>query len=181
MQNGEAAPKAAINFNVNHVAIAVPPGTLEDVVKWYFRHFGLRRVSSSDFDFDLSKKGPENPPPFETAEKPPKRLKAAMLSTGNGVGFEIFEFIDPPAESLIPESKEWTMRSLYQRGGLWHMGFTVGDVEATVAKVVEDRGERVADILNLAEGEKAILVRDPWGNLLELLSSSFEQMFANRW
>lgn len=35
------------------------------------------------------------------------KVKVAWLTTGNGVGFEIFEFIDPPVKSQEEVNKDW--------------------------------------------------------------------------
>jgi len=50
--------------------------------------------------------------------------------------------------------------------GLTHISFSVDDVAATCAKVTEHGGEVLADT---EMGGRAILVRDPDGQLLELL------------
>lgn len=50
--------------------------------------------------------------------------------------------------------------------GLTHLSFTVADVAATCAKVGERGGEVLADT---DVGGRAIMVRDPDGQLLELL------------
>ena len=51
-----------------------------------------------------------------------QKVKIAWLSTGNGVGFEIFEFIDPPTKSADEVNAQWSLEHQYQRGGFFHIG-----------------------------------------------------------
>ena len=54
------------------------------------------------------------------------------MTSGNGVGFEIFEFIDPPFGG--PKQAEAWSPQKYTQGGFFHIAFTVPDPLNTFAK-----------------------------------------------
>lgn len=58
-----------------------------------------------------------------------KKVNVAFLTTGNGVGFELCEFVDPPVKSAEVLRREFRMEEHYQRGGVFHIGFTSPDPE----------------------------------------------------
>ena len=92
------------------------------------------------------------------------------MVTGNGVGFEIFEFIDPKFE----EVKGFE----YQRGGFFHICITDPNPEDLAAKVVAEGGKRVGSTVDPSrKGEITCLyLSDPWGNIVEVLDVGFEVM-----
>lgn len=109
-----------------------------------------------------------------------RKVKMAWLSTGNGVGFEIFEFIDPPTKSADEINANWSLEEQYQRGGYFHIGVTAPDPEAVAERACQDGAARVGETITMYDGEKALYIRDPWGNVVEVLSCSFEQLMGNR-
>jgi hypothetical protein len=109
-----------------------------------------------------------------------QKVKMAWLSTGNGVGFEIFEFIDPPTKSADEVNAQWSLENQYQRGGFFHIGVTAPDPGAVAEAACKDGATRVGETITMYDGEKALYIRDPWGNVIEILSCSFEQLMGNR-
>lgn len=105
------------------------------------------------------------------------KVKLAIMTTGNGVGFEIFEFIDPPYSGTGRSTRFGP--NDYTNDGFFHVAITVPDVIATF-KEAESLGARiVGEVTYPAPGETCIYMQDPWGNVVELLSCSFEQLIAN--
>jgi hypothetical protein len=101
-----------------------------------------------------------------------KQVKVAWLSAGNGVGFEVFEFVEP--KTVIPkEDFEYT------RAGFFHIAVTTPDPDATAKQVVENGGKQIGETVSMY-GETALYVQDPWGNVIECLSCSFEMLMGNR-
>lgn len=97
-------------------------------------------------------------------------VKIAYMSTGNGVGYELFEFIDP--ETYLPEKS-----FEYHRGGFFHACVTDVDPEGLADKVVAAGGKRIGKPVELAGmGIKCLYVADPWGNVVEILNISFERL-----
>ena len=102
-------------------------------------------------------------------------VKVAYLVTGDGTGFELFEFIDPPYSSQlsVPEQKSPAFTpAMYARGGFFHIALTVEDIDATHAKVVSNGGIQIGDTIEMGS-DKASYIKDPWGNVIELLTRGF--------
>ena len=111
-------------------------------------------------------------PIFKIYDSKLHKVKIAWLGTGNSVGFEVFEFIDPPH---VPKPD-----FEYNRAGFFHIAVTTPDVDGTAKKVVESGGKQVGEIVSMGGQERAAYVTDPWGNVVELLSCSFEALMANK-
>jgi catechol-2,3-dioxygenase len=99
------------------------------------------------------------------------------LSCGNSVDFELFQFIDPPYQSS--ESPSTSMPFNYAGGGFYHVGITVPNVQETLSRMIELSAKQIGEPVQVYD-DMAIYVKDPWGNIVELLSGSFRQLWANR-
>ncbi|KIX06650.1 uncharacterized protein Z518_04626 [Rhinocladiella mackenziei CBS 650.93] len=157
------APRSIVNFN--HVAISVPDA--KAAVEWYTGLFDFKEIvplNEMRSDADRGVYGSEF-----------KSMKLAILACGNGVGLEIFEFTDPKYNGPT-ERVNWNPDT-YTRGGFFHICLTVADVEATMKEAVERGARVVGRNVTLVEDEKAVYLQDPWGNVVELLSCSCEQLF----
>ncbi|GME33216.1 hypothetical protein FDECE_3456 [Neofusicoccum parvum] len=160
---------ASPNLNINHVAISVPDAA--KAVEWYTTVLGLRVISpltvvSSADDLRLTQKiyGPEL-----------REMKIAILAGGNGVGFEIFEFRDPRYSG--PERRPAYGPETYSGGGFFHVCFTSAEPEKVLAKALAAGARQVGETIAPGEGETCFYMQDPWGNIVEILSCSFEQLF----
>lgn len=158
------------NHNVNHIGLSV--SDLEAAVAWYSKHFGFRRLRS---DLAINRKD-HGGRPFEMY-KSANAFKIAFLASGNGVGFELFQF---DISSQTPSEGRRPFVSEYQRSGYFHMGITAGDPERTAATACQDGACVIGGPIEVHPGEKAMFIQDPWGNILELCSNSFEATLANR-
>jgi catechol 2,3-dioxygenase-like lactoylglutathione lyase family enzyme len=153
---------------VNHIAIAVPDSAAAQ--KWYCEVFGFRALKPEPRLTDRA----ETPagPIFKIYGDELMKVKTVFLTGGNGVGVELFEFIDPP----ISEPAGFN----YTRGGYFHMGITDPDPVALLAKAVSLGAKQIGETVSMYEGEQALYLKDPWGNVIEVLSCSFEQLMGNR-
>lgn len=107
-----------------------------------------------------------------------QEVKIAYLSTGAGVGFEIFEFIDPPPKPALHHFD-------FSQAGLFHICITAPAVDDAVERVLAKGGRLIGEIVEVGkdlEGNmnKAAYVADPWGTVVEVLSCTFESLMANR-
>jgi catechol-2,3-dioxygenase len=59
----------------------------------------------------------------------------------------------------------------YNRSGFFHIAVTAPDPRETCARAVKEGGKQIGE---------AVYVSDLWGNTVEILSSSFEQLMANK-
>ncbi|KEF51220.1 uncharacterized protein A1O9_12723 [Exophiala aquamarina CBS 119918] len=107
-----------------------------------------------------------------------QQVKVAFLATGNGVGFEIFEFVDPPHQG-IHDSLGTFEEGGYARGGFFHIAITSADPAAVAERAVKGGGHRISEEVDLF-GEKAVYIADPWGNVIEVMSCSFERLVVGK-
>ena len=161
---------------INHIGIAVD--SVDKAAEFYGKHFGFRRIRN-DRTTDRSVDGTEAPI-FKIYGKKLNKVKVAWLSSGNGVGFEIFEFLDPPVKSATQLKDNWSLEEQYQRGGVFHVCVTAADPDTLADQACEDGAIRVGETISMGDGNSALYLRDPWGNVIEVLSCSLEQLMANR-
>lgn len=106
-----------------------------------------------------------------------RRAWQAHLLTGNSVGIELFQFVDPPTQDpgWAQERRPWFDR------GWWHLCITHPDVAATVGRVVEHGGTLLAAPYEFVPGRPWTLAyaTDPWGTMLEVMSHSYAEAFGN--
>lgn len=92
------------------------------------------------------------------------------MATGNGVGFEVFQFIDP-------DFKENAVNFEYNRGGFFHICVTDPSPDALADRIVQNGGSRQGTTVKVAGGAAiCVYVKDPWGNVVEILDTSFDRM-----
>jgi catechol 2,3-dioxygenase-like lactoylglutathione lyase family enzyme len=101
-------------------------------------------------------------------------LKIAHLSTADGVGIELFQFIKP--ETYVPGDT-----FDYRRTGIFHICITAADIETTAAEIEANGGQLMSKIWRLFSNKdyKACYCRDPWGTVIELNSHSYGQTWSN--
>ena len=155
----------------NHVGVSVPD--IDAAIDWYQRVFGFVLIAEpvevrndgthfGNLVADIC--GPE----FEAE-------KIAHMVTGDGTGFELFEFLGPRHER-----REDTME--YWKNGFFHIGITDVDVHGKVEEIVSNGGIKRSDIWELFpdEGIFVCYCEDPFGNVVEVISHRYEQALANR-
>jgi catechol-2,3-dioxygenase len=103
-------------------------------------------------------------------------FKVCHMSSANGVGIELFQFIEPASE-LRPEENNFE----YWKTGYFHIALTEPNIEDLADKIASTGGKRRTDVMEVAPGstKKFCLCEDPFGNVIEIYSHSFEQFWAN--
>jgi predicted enzyme related to lactoylglutathione lyase len=160
-----AAPAPA----VNHIGITVPH--IHEAIAWYGEVFGFRCIM-----------GPRvlraaSPATAETSAVlgPDFRLAyQAHLLAGDGVGLELFQFLEPSTGAPRPGLG-------YRTPGPWHVCFTHPDPEAAVRSVVASGGVQHSPVMEFVPGRpwRLVYCADPWGTVLELMSHTYAEVFAN--
>jgi predicted enzyme related to lactoylglutathione lyase len=104
------------------------------------------------------------------------KFKICHMSSANGVGIELFQFIEPAAEM---RSKDNNFE--YWKTGFSHIALTEPDIEELASKIASTGGKRRTDVMELVpgSGKKICFCEDPFGNILEIYSHSYEQFWAN--
>jgi catechol 2,3-dioxygenase-like lactoylglutathione lyase family enzyme len=151
---------------LNHVALSVPSAT--ESVAFYKDIFGFQLIGNVIHHIKRSE-SPESPI-FAIYPSSLNEVKLAYMATGNGVGLEVFEFLDP--KTYVPaECFE------YHRGGFFHICVTDADPDILADKVVQAGGKRIGvTVESSGKGTKCLYVSDPWGNVIEILDISFERL-----
>jgi len=99
-------------------------------------------------------------------------FKIAHLSTGDKIGFELFEFQE--SKDLKPTFEPF-------RTGLFHFSVQDPDVEGLVKKIVDAGGKQRMPIRKYYPGEKPYrmcYVEDPFGIVFEIYSHSYELHYS---
>lgn len=158
------------NRPINHIAISCTD--IEELIKWYTNVLGFEIIG----DIQHCSRA-EDLTPFETifVSYSPllQELKFAILTTGNGVCIECFQFIDPPPR---PREEEFE----YTRAGVFHICVTDRNPEILVKKILDEGGRTLGGWIDYSrfglEGHNGIYTQDPWGNVVEIMSLSLERV-----
>lgn len=156
---------------LNHVGVSVPD--IDAAIDWYSRIFGFVLIAEpAEVRPDGSHFGNLS---SNICGGRYGGMKIAHMVTGDGVGFELFEFLEPR-----PERRDDTME--YWKNGFFHIAITYPDVEAKVAEIVENGGLKRSDVWELIPGQdiRVCYCEDPYGNVIEIISHRYEQAIANR-
>jgi catechol 2,3-dioxygenase-like lactoylglutathione lyase family enzyme len=152
---------------INHIAVSVTD--LNRAVKWYKEVFGFTVVNGPvEFEADDSSLGIAardiHGPNF-------RKMRMVWLSSGNQVGFEIFEYIDPKAERRIDNFEYW-------KSGFFHICVTDPNIEELCRRISDSGGRQRSRIWDVDpdKGYKIAFCEDPFGNVIEIYTHSYEQL-----
>lgn len=101
-----------------------------------------------------------------------QHLRIAHLSTGDGIGIELFEF----AGNYGPDNN-----FDYRRHGTFHFAIQDPDLEGLLERIVAAGGKQRMPVREYFPGEKPyrmVYVEDPFGNIFELYSHSYELTYS---
>jgi lactoylglutathione lyase family protein len=99
-------------------------------------------------------------------------FKIAHLSSGDKIGFELFEFSE--SKNLKPNFEPF-------RTGLFHFSVQDPDVEGLVKRIVDAGGKQRMPIREYYPGDKPYrmcYVEDPFGTVFEIYSHSYELHYS---
>ncbi|WP_047794792.1 MULTISPECIES: lactoylglutathione lyase family protein [unclassified Exiguobacterium] len=100
------------------------------------------------------------------------KFRIAHMSTGDGIGIELFEF--PNNETPKDNFEFW-------KTGIFHYCVQDPDIEGLVEKIVAHGGRQRMPIREYYPGEKPyrmVYCEDPFGNLVEIYSHSYELTYS---
>lgn len=103
-------------------------------------------------------------------------FRQAHLVDGNGVGIELFEFLEPATESRDDPFEYW-------KTGIFHLCVRDPDVEGLARRIAETGGTiRTSGVHACFAGEpyRWCYCQDPFGTIIEIYSHSHEQVYSNR-
>ena len=151
------------NLAVNHLGLSVPD--LDAALAWYQELLGFRLLTSPR---QLRADDPGLGPALHAMLGPHVRsFRIAHLTAGNGVGLQLFEFSEPPAEDNVHRNAPW-------RGGFTHLCVTAPNIEALTRKIAESGGRSSEVFRSIPERPyAAAYCEDPWGNVIEINSHDY--------
>lgn len=156
----------------SHIGLCVPD--LDAAVKWYNQVLGFTVLigpSQNDGD-NQTDLGRLNRGVFGTNFK---RSRVAHLVTSNGIGIELFQFIDPPYKKPENNFEYW-------RGGVFHFCIVDPNIDRLLERITDTGGKARCKVAAIFPGEpyRMVYCEDPFGNPFEIYTHSYEQFFANK-
>ena len=98
------------------------------------------------------------------------------MTSANGVGIELFQFLEP-----APAPHQDKSKIEYWKTGYFHICLAEPNIEECADKIASTGGKRRTDVMELVPGpdKKICFCEDPFGNVIEIYSHSYEQFWAN--
>lgn len=152
----------------SHVGITVPK--LEDAVDWYRDVFGYTllagplEVLEDDSPLGIAATG--------IYGRGFRRFRFAHMASPDGNGFEVFQFDAPAYERPDEVFQFW-------RSGVNHFAVTAPNVAEFAAEVRASGGTQRSEVVTLDEsrGFQIVYCEDPWGNVFEICSHPYADMW----
>ena len=153
---------------LNHIGLSVPD--IHAAFAWYRDVLGCIPVV----------------PPAAPADNPRSReighdlfgermqgLMMAHMVTANGVGIEMFQFVEP--RTRVPQN---TFE--YERAGIFHFSITAPDIRELAEKIEKTGGRILSRVWPFFKNKDTAVVycQDPWGTVIELSTRSYEQTWS---
>jgi catechol 2,3-dioxygenase-like lactoylglutathione lyase family enzyme len=158
------------SISINHIAISVPD--VEKGLKWYQEVMGFTIVRGPvELTSDNIQVGKALNNIFGSKFK---KLRIVWMSSANNIGVEIFQFIQPKQLIKKKQIEYWS-------GGVIHIAVTERNIEDLLSRVAKTGGKQISKIWELdpKKHHKLVFCSDPFGNIIEIYSHSFEQFHAN--
>lgn len=163
-KTGKTYPKT-----FSHIGITVP--NIEDAVKFYTEVMGFYLIMEPTVVKEENKTA-IGQMCIDVFGEGWGTFKIAHLSSGDKIGFELFEFSE--SKNLKPTFEPF-------RTGLFHFSVQDPDVEGLVKRIVDAGGKQRMPIREYYPGEKPYrmcYVEDPFGTVFEIYSHSYELHYS---
>ncbi|MFE5426907.1 VOC family protein [Peribacillus simplex] len=143
---------------------------MDAAIKWYEQVLGFRLLAGP-YSFDAGAENEHNMT-NDLLGADVKKMRNAHLMADNGVGIELFEFVEPRMHNS--ESRDYE--------GFFHICLIADDIERLAEDIAASGGRKRSDIWNTWENKPYYLIycEYPFGNIIELYSRSTELMYGNR-
>jgi catechol 2,3-dioxygenase-like lactoylglutathione lyase family enzyme len=163
----------------NHVAVSVTD--IDYAIRWYKDVIQMTLLVGpmeiTTYEKDQKNYDPHLATVLRTIFGPRLgKVKICHLSSANGVGIELFQFIEPASELRLEENN-----FEYWKTGYFHIALTEPNIEELADKIASTGGKRRTDVMESVpgSGKKICFCEDPFGNVIEIYSHSYEQFWAN--
>ena len=103
------------------------------------------------------------------------RFLICHMVSKEGVGIELFEFLQPRSQNRVDGTN-----FEYWKTGFFHIAITEPRIEALARRVAEAGGKQRTEVLELVpgSGKKICFCEDPFGNIIEIYSHSYEDFWT---
>jgi catechol 2,3-dioxygenase-like lactoylglutathione lyase family enzyme len=157
---------------VNHIAISVTDIKL--AMSWYRDVMGMKVLAEPTL---ISTQEPASDAHLAMLVKEVfgPRLGKFMIChmiAANGPGIELFQFIEPRAVRRDDNFEYW-------KTGFFHLAITEPDVEGLASMIASTGVKRRTKVLEVAPGKRICFCEDPFGNVIEIYSHSYEQFWSD--
>jgi catechol 2,3-dioxygenase-like lactoylglutathione lyase family enzyme len=154
-----------------HFGVTVPD--IDRAVAWYVEVLGFDvLVPPTTVDANAGEAGAQAAVAFGPEFG---SMRIAQLVSVNGVGFELFQFLEPATE---PDRATFE----FSRTGQAHICVRDSDVAGLALRISQTGGRQRTQIHRSYPDEpyEWCYCEDPFGNIVEIYSHSHEQVYANR-
>jgi catechol 2,3-dioxygenase-like lactoylglutathione lyase family enzyme len=154
----------------SHVGITVPD--IDKAIEWYGEVLGFTLLAGPMMV--LGGEGATGEASGDIFGAAMGSFRLAHMAGANGMGLEVFEFVDPEVE--VPEDN-----FEYWKIGIFHFCVVDSDIEGLAGRIAGAGGKQRSKVWSLAPGKpyKVCYCEDPWGNIVEINSHSYEQTWSN--
>jgi catechol 2,3-dioxygenase-like lactoylglutathione lyase family enzyme len=155
---------------INHIGVGVDD--LDRAIDWYGTVLGFVLLKGP---FEVRSTSPySGPMAVDVLGANFRHMRQAHLLSPDGIGFELFQLIDPPHQRRTPSIQFWT-------NGFFHICITYPDVEGMVAEIAKTGGRQLSKVWRIYPDNPRYLMcycEDPFGNVIEIYSHPYEQMYG---
>jgi predicted enzyme related to lactoylglutathione lyase len=143
--------------------VGLTVGDIDAAVEWYRAVFELELVAGP-FLCDRTTPGVDRR--VDVFGEQWRGMKLAHLESANGAGLELFEFVDPCVEGVDETFAYW-------RVGTHHVAMSVDDLDDALGRLLASGGKQRTAVHRVNEQARVCYCEDPWGNVVELVSTSY--------
>jgi len=162
-----AVKKQIYPVNFSHVGLTVP--NLEEALDFYLNVMGWYHISGPIDVYEDDRESRLTTIGKLLYGEGWKKFRFAHLSAADGIGCEIFEF----ETNTHPISVNTPFST-----GIFHFCVQDPNIEDLVARIEQYGGQRMCEIIELDPGKKPykmVYVKDPFGNMIEIYTHSYER------
>ena len=176
-----------MSIAVNHVAVSVTD--IRRAMEWYRDILGMSvlcepiQISSSGEirkpEEGSSAEEPRNDPHLgelvgQVFGPMMQKFLICHMASANGVGIELFQFLEPHSVRSDDNFEYW-------KTGYFHIAITDSRITELAEKIAANGGKKRTEVMELAQGsgKRICFCEDPFGNVIEIYSHSYEQFWAN--
>lgn len=168
-------PSSSMSMAVNHVAISVTD--IRQAMEWYRNVVGMSVLAEpAELSTDPSRTAPHLAAILREIFGPELgRFMICHMISSNGVGIELFQFLEPRSERRSKNFEYW-------KTGFFHLAITDSHPERLAEKISASGGKKRTGVSELVHGsgKKICFCEDPFGNIIEIYSDSYEQFWSDR-